>query len=63
MLRLHYLSETALAEQLQDLVLVCDVAPNRRQVDLFSVQVCLVFHDYIFNYNHLIKMRAFQLSQ
>lgn len=47
-----HLAETALAEQLENVVLLCDVLPNGRQVDLVGLEVSLVFHDYIFNYNH-----------
>ena len=48
----HNLTEATLAEQLGNLVVVRNVAPNCRQVDLVSVKVSLVVHDYIFNYNH-----------
>ena len=37
----HHLTEAALAEQAQDLVLVSDLPPDRRQVDLLCI---LTFH-------------------
>ena len=63
MLSSNYLSKATFAKQLCYFVVVSDEAPYRRQVDLVSVKVSLVIHDYIFNYNHLIKKAAINYSQ
>ena len=57
------LAKTAFAQELVDLVLVGDVLPNSRQMYLVSVKESLVFHDYIFNYNHLIKNACFSINR